>query len=232
MEKTIDTLQPIIIEARNNLTRETRESIDSVNWKLIILEMAGKYNEEQLVTLETETELLLCGILSPEEYQKELGSRMMLTKEEVSLLLEEMDKLIFKKIQGELERKLAQQNIDVPVSSENSVFENNIRENSKTIIETKKGEIIKDEDAVPLPPYAAKKIEQTIESGMEKQKEIPKVEVDPIQITPKSAFEEKLKGPTISEHTVSDYSVQKKNTLPPTSEDKKIPAQDPYREAF
>lgn len=108
MENTTDSLQVKIIEARANLSKETREAIDNINWKLIVLGMSKKYNPDQLDSLETETELLLCGILNPDSYAAELENRMMLTKEEVGLLLGEMDKLIFKQIQKELEKKLDQ----------------------------------------------------------------------------------------------------------------------------
>lgn len=107
MENTTDTLQIKITEARNLLSKESREAIDNVNWKLTILGMDKKYNPEQLENLETETELLLCGILNPEDYPKELENRMRISKEETTLLINEMDRLIFKKIQEELEKGIA-----------------------------------------------------------------------------------------------------------------------------
>jgi len=123
-----DELQILIDKAKKNLSRESKEAIDNVNWKLTILEMAGKYKENQLNTLEIETELLLGGILSPEVYQKELQNRMMLTEEEVSSLLNEMDKLIFKKIQGELEKIIEREGIsskqEVVSSKEGGVITN------------------------------------------------------------------------------------------------------------
>lgn len=106
MENTIDLLQVKITEAKERLSKETREAIDNVDWKIIIRGMNKKYSPDQLDDLEIETELLLCGILNPDNYQKEIEKRMVLTKEELGLLLEEMDKLIFKKIQSELEKIL------------------------------------------------------------------------------------------------------------------------------
>lgn len=106
MENTTDTLQTKITEARNLLSKESREAIDNVNWKLTILGMNKKYNPDQLENLETETELLLCGILNPEDYPRELENRMNITKEEVNLIVSEMDRLIFKKIQEELEKRI------------------------------------------------------------------------------------------------------------------------------
>jgi len=99
MENSTDLLQVKITEARAKLSKESREAIDNVNWKIIILGMNKKYNQDQLENLETETELLLCGILSPENYLLEIEHRMQITKEEVGVLIGEMDKLVFRKIQ-------------------------------------------------------------------------------------------------------------------------------------
>jgi hypothetical protein len=114
MENTTDTLQIKISEARNLLPKESREAIDNVNWKLIIWEMNKKYNPNQLESLETETELLLCGILNPKNYPKELENRMHITKEEVNLLISEMDRLIFKKIQENMEGILTKKEKTIP----------------------------------------------------------------------------------------------------------------------
>jgi hypothetical protein len=110
MENLTDTLQTKINEARNLLSKESREAIDNVNWKLTVLGMNKKYTQEQLENLETETELLLCGLLTPENYSKELENRMHITKDEVDLLIGEMDRLIFKKIQDNLEKILVLNN--------------------------------------------------------------------------------------------------------------------------
>ena len=97
-----DVLQMEIDKARSNLTLESREAIDAVDWKSIVAGMGKKYTPDQLENLETETELLLCGLLSPEYYVKELETRMKLPKSEIDILIGEMDKLIFKKIQSVL----------------------------------------------------------------------------------------------------------------------------------
>ncbi|MCX6754573.1 MAG: hypothetical protein NTU81_01960 [Candidatus Nomurabacteria bacterium] len=106
MDTKVDLLKIQIEEARALLSKESREAIDSVNWKLVILEMNKKYSPEQLDDLSTETELLLCGILKPEEYQKEIQSRMRITNDDTNILLGELDRLIFKKIAEELKKKL------------------------------------------------------------------------------------------------------------------------------
>ncbi len=107
MDNEVDLLQIKIDEAKAQLSKETRSAIDDVNWKFIIEGMNKKYNPDQLENLETETELLLCGILSPGAYQEELEKRMLLSKESVILLLNDMDRLIFKKIQEKLEERIS-----------------------------------------------------------------------------------------------------------------------------
>lgn len=106
MDKTIDTLQIQIDKEREGLTKESRAAIDAVSWKLIIAGMNKKYNPEQLDILEMETELLLCGLENTKNYTKELESGMKISRAEVSVLINELDKLIFKKIQEELESRL------------------------------------------------------------------------------------------------------------------------------
>ena len=56
------------------------------------------YSLEQLDVLGTETELLLCGLIRPSDYPKELGSQMQISKEQVTDLVNEMNELVFKKI--------------------------------------------------------------------------------------------------------------------------------------
>jgi hypothetical protein len=106
MENTIDLLQIKIVKAKEELPEIARVVVDSINWKELILGMNNKFNSEQLENLSAETELLLCGIISTEEYPKELETRMKISKNEVNLLLNEMDRLIFKKMQEEVEDRI------------------------------------------------------------------------------------------------------------------------------
>ncbi|MFA6177761.1 MAG: hypothetical protein WC694_02610 [Candidatus Paceibacterota bacterium] len=104
MEETTDLLQTKIEKAKAELPKETRTAIDSIDFKAVILEMRKTkgYTFEQLGDLETETELLLCGLLSPENYSKELGNRMHLSKTEVNELVKEMNNKVFTKIKENL----------------------------------------------------------------------------------------------------------------------------------
>lgn len=102
-----EPLETQIAKARENLSEETKAAIDAVSWKLILKGINKKYTEAQLIDLEIETELLLCGLVSTIDFPRELENRMRIPKAEVAVLLNEMDKLIFKKIQEELEKRFS-----------------------------------------------------------------------------------------------------------------------------
>ena len=104
MEPTKDELQKKIEHARAELSEETKRAIDAVNWKSAILSIKEKkgYNLEQLQELETETELLLAGLINPENYPKELETRMKIQKAEAETLVNELNESIFKRIRDEL----------------------------------------------------------------------------------------------------------------------------------
>jgi hypothetical protein len=105
---TTDLLQIKIDEAKAQLPEETRNAINAVDYKAVILEMRKTkgYTFEQLGDLETETELLLCGLVSPEDYSKEIGNRLHLVKTEVNELVKEMNDRVFSKIKENLVKDL------------------------------------------------------------------------------------------------------------------------------
>lgn len=113
MNNTKDELQVKIDNARALLPQESREAIDNVNWKSTIHQMDKKYNQEQLEDLEIETELLLCGLLNPNNYPKELATRMHITEEQAKSLSNEMDNLVFKKIQDELKKIIERNKVTI-----------------------------------------------------------------------------------------------------------------------
>jgi hypothetical protein len=102
----MDLLQTKINDARKLLSEESRDSIDSISWRSILGGIDPKYNPGQIASLEIETELLLCGLINPDNYPKELEARMQISSGEVSLLINKIDERIFKKIQEELQRRL------------------------------------------------------------------------------------------------------------------------------
>ena len=108
MDTNIDLLKIKIDKARSQLSEESRRAIDSVDWKNVILSMRAEkgYSFEQLEDLETETELLLCGLILPEDYPKELEKRLSLPRAQVEALVNEMNEKVFKKIREELEKIL------------------------------------------------------------------------------------------------------------------------------
>ncbi|HNW71386.1 MAG TPA: hypothetical protein PKZ36_01235 [Candidatus Paceibacterota bacterium] len=104
MDKPIDLLQIKIERAKESLPKETLKAINSVDWRAFILALREKkgYSFEQLEDLEIETELLLCGLLSIENYPKEIEERLKIPKPQVDLLINEMNESVFKKIREEL----------------------------------------------------------------------------------------------------------------------------------
>ncbi len=104
MDNIADLLQIKIEKAKAELPEDTQNAINAVDWKIVILSLREKkgYTFEQLGDLETETELLLCGLVSPENYSKELEKRMRLSKAEVNDLVREMNDRVFAKIKENL----------------------------------------------------------------------------------------------------------------------------------
>lgn len=104
MEDIVDLLQIKIEKAKSGLSEDTLNAINAVDWRAAILGLRGKggYSFEQLGDLELETELVLCGLLNPADYPKELESRMKLPKAKVNELVQEMNNLVFSKIKEEL----------------------------------------------------------------------------------------------------------------------------------
>lgn len=115
-------LQIKINRARDELPKETIKAIDSVDWKAYILSLREKkgYSFEQLEDLELETELLLCGLLRPEDYPKELEERMKIPKPQVDLLVSEMNEFVFKKIKEELIRNTEKKEIFIKTTDGNN----------------------------------------------------------------------------------------------------------------
>jgi hypothetical protein len=103
------------------------------------------------------------------------------------------------------------------------------------------------EDEVPKPPYMVSSKEQVVSSKPyavnTKQEEVIPIKnsvneiikkIEPIKIiteNPKNIIEEKLKGNTVSNQTVSDYSLPSTNKIPSASETRPK-SSDPYREQF
>src|SRR5688572_14075573 len=100
----IDLLKIKIEKAKSQLSEDTLNAISAVDWKAVILGMRTTkgYSFEQLETLEIETELVLCGLVNPADYPRELEKRMQISRAEVNELVNDMNTLVFAKIKGEL----------------------------------------------------------------------------------------------------------------------------------
>ena len=103
-DEIIDSLRIKIEKAKRQLPLETVNAIDAVDWRLAILELRTKkgYTFEQLGDLELETELLLCGLISPKDYPNELEKRMGISRSTANELANDMNNNVFKKIKEEL----------------------------------------------------------------------------------------------------------------------------------
>ncbi len=105
----LDLLQIKIEKARAALPEETRAAIDAVNWRQALLDIRADrgFNLDQLESLELETELMLVGLINPEDYQKEIQSRMGITAGETTEIVNMMNEKVFKKIREEFAKILA-----------------------------------------------------------------------------------------------------------------------------
>lgn len=230
-----DELQIKIDEARSKLPEETRQAIDAVDWKLKIIELRESkgYSYTQLDDLEIETELLLCGLLRPEDYPIELEKRMGLPKPEVTQLVNLMNEKIFQKVRQELIKRVAER-------------EKNEKENTQKDVVAQKVEPVKEMERpeentnIEIMPEELPKGEE--EASLEARDEIlakiekpETIKVPPIISIPKKPQflpSQKLSEPSKSLETKTEHSTP--NLTPPaTSEqnDKPIkPKTDPYRE--
>jgi hypothetical protein len=230
MNDTPDLLQIKIETARAELPEETKSAIDAVDWKATITGLRAKkgYTFEQLGDLETETELLLCGLLSPEDYPKELEKRMNISKDDANKLVDELNDLIFKKIREEIIKNIERNKIfsnkttviqpekipsstkpiDIPVTSKDILSKAGIEiladQNDESVVS--QGGDIKEETKTPL------KVKTLLEQKMSTNSfKIPLSETmySPDNLS-KTGGRDPLKDPLIEKHD--------------------MPRVDPYRE--
>jgi len=209
MNDPIDLLQIKIEKAKAQLPEDTRNAIDAVDWKAVIFEMREKkgYSFEQLGDLEIETELVLCGLLSPGEYSKELEKRLELPKSEVNDLVKEMNSLVFAKIKENLIKIIEGKkvSIDKPIPEEVPDTKEEIENNTK-ILSSAGIEII------PTIPTS----EPTL------PREEPK---KPEETPPPPIFAQKLSGDVKTDVVETEHSLKNLTTAPISYP----PKADPYR---
>ncbi|MFA5751333.1 MAG: hypothetical protein WC898_03525 [Candidatus Paceibacterota bacterium] len=227
----IDLLQIKIEKAKKELSDETLQSINAINWRDIILGMRQKrgYSFEQLETLELETELLLCGLLSTEDYPKELEARMGLQKVQVNDLLNELNETIFKKIREEF----------IKIEERKKIEE--FKTPSVDIKDNKESIKVKESDFVTQSP---KEVLQNLENKKELSSAINDKEIaEPKPISkekePLPIISQKFSSPTKTETKKTEYTFtntkEKKDEIiqktdKPTVADTSQKQVDPYRE--
>ena len=193
----------------SNLQNNVQEAIANSNWKEKLYDLANKYKLTipQMGILEETTAKVMKNEIHPDKYEDELASKLTLSKDDLSNLVKDIN-----------------DNILI------------------TIRELLKGGSNNIEEEIPLPPYRVITNDKLPINNMEEIKpiEIPKqpetvINNITMDSTPVNMLEEKLKGATISDHNVSDYSTPKINVLSTPAENKEAPLPrsfDPYREAF
>ena len=158
---TINLSKTKIEQARIALPEASRNAIDKVDWKSIVLKMREEkgYSFSQVETLGQQTELLLCGLLNSAEYPKELQKNMGIPSDQVNALVNEMNEKVFKKIREELVKN---------IENEETKKESNI-ESRDELLE-------KIENPSPVRPII--KTPSILEQKLSGSFQIPKVETD------------------------------------------------------
>jgi len=217
-------LQENIAKYYAKLPESLQQFFSSMSWMENLKKISTKYSltEEQITILGTETTLVLLCIISINEYINILKSELKLTEEQFDQFLTDINDKILKDIGYQLEDVFVK-NIQ---SLENEREEGTITNYQLPI--TDESVSSNEVDEIPLPPYKTINNEELrIKNGetitdyqlpitkeIAKEKEKPRTTEEN---TGPNMMEEKLKKPTVSSQTVSDYSK---------------PGVDPYREAF
>lgn len=185
-----DLLQIKIDEAKEKLSEETKNAISAVNWRATILSMRERrgYSFSQLEDLEIETELVLYGLITPDEYQKKLEDTMKITKEESTELVNQLNDLIFQKIRSELVKISESKKISVTSETEKEP-EIKLKIESPEERKEKETEVLIQSG---INPVLEEKKDETLEINTEKREEmlagVEKPETITQPATPKISF--------------------------------------------
>lgn len=225
MPETVDLLQIKIEKAKSKLPEETLAAIAAVPWQAAILKMRETkgYSFEQLEDLQTETELLLCGLVSPTDYPKQLAYRMKISTPQANELVNEMNKEVFSKIKEELIKIMGQKRDST--ASVNSELPRNTAKEDAAIFGSAGIEITNSNDKkmwIPEKPEVA-----TGEKPAPAMLHVmPKEEIHPVMA-------QKLSGsfqatPVTTEHSLE--KITKTGASPDSGVRTDKPHTDPYRE--
>jgi len=232
MDNEIDLLQIKIENAKKQLPEETLSAIAAVPWQAEIIKMRETrgYTFEQLGDLELETELLLCGLLSPKDYPKELQNRMKISAGAANDLMEEMNKLVFSKIKEELIKNTEGKKM---LEKETNQEDENIQIFKKHGIEilpdlpvTPKTQFLQAEKLEinsPLEEYSAPKAE----GGGLNSSTPSSTKVKSTQEEGNNIMAQKMSGPVQTETVQTEHSLE---NITKTNQKIGIPKPDPYRE--
>ena len=179
------------------------------------------YSFSQLEDLEIETELLLYGLLKPEDYPKELENKMKISKEDSNELINQLNESIFNKVRNELVKN--SETRKVPVTSEKKeeikLEIQEEKENTK-VLDQSGIEIVSEEKKEEKPEIQTEKREDML-----KKVENPEPTETKIQTPPPSFLEQKLG---------SSFKIAPTETKYPDATIKHSPLgstkKDPYRE--
>lgn len=126
IDEDLDLLQIKITNARKTMPQESLDAIDAVDWRKVIFDMKERkgYTFEQLGDLEIETELLLCGLINPLDYPKELEKRMKISEEQAKMLVNEMNEFVFKKVRSLLVKNIEEKKLSAAPTIRTKVLSN------------------------------------------------------------------------------------------------------------
>ena len=212
---------------------ETKQAINSVDWKQAVIDIKTKYNFNliQLEDLETEMQAVFSGTAKPENFQNEIKTKMDITDAQAQEVANEVNEKVFKKIRTNLVQIVAKENApDTELQEEDSVLKDagielikenavkiNIAENDAS--KEKREDMIKDVEKPELILPVEKKEER--------------VKLAPDFLGAKLAGNFKL-NPERTEYSIGNMTKDVEKKLPemavPREEKTHFPKVDPYRE--
>jgi hypothetical protein len=240
MDDIVDLLQIKIEKAKTQLSDDTLNAINAVPWKDVIIGMREKkgYSFEQLGNLELETELVLCGLLSPENYPKELQNRMGLGKPQTAELVNEMNELVFAPIKEELIKNSERKKIFAKKATKEEDNVKLFRDHGIEIVPARNADSIAiagggEKETLPVPDLPAVPSAQQMQAGKLELKGAayaqsssePKEVAHPIVA---QKLSDSVQTPTVkTEHTLDNLTP---SNMPNVATKTDKPKVDPYRE--
>lgn len=246
-----EEIKKAIIERFNNLQPEIQEAIMDSNYEKNLYDVGKKYNLtiEQMGELEFNTTLVMLGQTHPDDYNKELLEDLKIPEEKINLIVSDINEIVLKPIRELLKKNFEEDNRVESELEETPIppYKKIIQEESINNANINKEIISKPEPLkIPEQPKAPEGIVFETPTPKEAVQEILKT-VAPIKTIEEkkpamvihNIFEDKLKEPTTSKHSVSNYSIpDSTKSTPKTPETiekntaKITTSTDPYREAF